>query len=208
MNCFLCKIPFGTIPTFFDHLMIYHGTPTVFKYTCTACVPSTSFQNVHRFKRHINTYHSGLFHSNNATDNETTYANIEIPIITESDIDREEYVDITSMNDMDTSGIVNEEKEKTTISESDILDIRNKLRETFLNFTLDLHSKSNYTRKDVINLQQCITDQIVKPICDTLLTVPPIVDSNENIKELINDIYQPFQFIGTEQKFNKTPQTK
>lgn len=204
MNCFLCQVPFGTRSAYFDHLTIHHGTPTVFKYTCTACVPSASYQNLHRFKRHINTNHSGLFGSNVASGNDKTEANIEIEIPIHPG--NEEYLDNTtrtaSSNDMDTTA--NEEKEKTTLSDSDILDLRNKLREMFLNFTLDLHSKSNYTRKDVINLQQSITDQIVKPICDTLLRVAPIVDCNENIKELISDMYQPFQFIGTEQKFNTT----
>lgn len=206
MNCHLCQASYESVQHIFDHLTIYHSTPTVFKYMCTACVPSASFQNLHRFKRHVNMKHLDLFKPVAAERNPNqTTSSIANHDLVELDIDMEECREMPHTNkDPEIQNM--EDQKKNQICDKDILDIRNTLREKFLNFTLSLHDKSNYTRKDVIILQKAITEEVVKPICDALLKVASINDSKVCVKELINDIYQPFQFIATEQKFNATLQ--
>ncbi|XP_062542133.1 uncharacterized protein LOC134210123 [Armigeres subalbatus] len=208
MNCHLCHITSNSLQSFFKHLTIHHGTPTIFKYTCTACVPSTSYQNLHRFKRHVISNHAGLFESNDPDGdsdlgNATPHVeNMTAPDITEENVTQ---VQIPIRAEADHNVNENEEMEKISLEDTDILDLRNKLRDTFLNFSLSLHSKPNFTRKDVIDLQKSITEQIVRPICDTLIKICPLVN-NKDINELIEDIYQPFQFISSEQKLNTTLQ--
>lgn len=211
MNCHLCQCPYDSIQHVFDHLTIHHSTPTTFKYTCTACVPSALFQNLHRFKRHVKAKHSNLFQPIDADrTSQHPAVNNTAPNSIDPDIDAEDNVhhNLSSTN-IDEAPNENELEEKNvdgTLGDAEILDIRNSLRENFLNFSLGLHNKHNYTRKDVINLQQCITDEIVKPICDALLKIAPINNTAIGIDDLVNDIYHPFEFIATEQKLNTTLQ--
>lgn len=171
-------------------------------------MPSTSYQNLHRFKRHVISNHAGLFESNDPDGdsdlgNATPHVeNMTAPDITEENVTQ---VQIPIRAEADHNVNENEEMEKISLEDTDILDLRNKLRDTFLNFSLSLHSKPNFTRKDVIDLQKNITEQIVRPICDTLIKICPLVN-NKDINELIEDIYQPFQFISSEQKLNTTLQ--
>lgn len=207
MNCHLCQCPYYSIEHIFDHLRVHHSTPTIFKYTCTACVPSASFQNFHRFKRHVNSKHSDLFPpiAADRPNKPTALGNISShPLEPDRNLEIAEHPEVPNANE-DTTRYEREQERR--ISEIDILDIRNSLREKFLNFTLSLHNKSNYTRKDVVSLQHCITDEIVKPICDALLKVAPNLNSIAGVNDLINDIYQPFEFISTEQKLNTTLQS-
>ena len=212
MNCHLCHQPYESVQHISDHLTIYHSTPPVFKYTCTACVPSASFQNIHRFKRHVKAKHHDLFLPNatERTNKHPIQRNIAPgsapgPIEPDINVEDNDYHEPAGTNN--AAFIDKELPEEKTISEIEILDVRNSIREKFLGFTLSLHNKSNYTRKDIIDLQQCVTDEIVKPICDALFKVASVDKNAIGINELINDLYNPFEFISTEQKLNSTLQS-
>ncbi|XP_058456098.1 uncharacterized protein LOC131433557 isoform X1 [Malaya genurostris] len=197
MNCFICKDTICSLPILMHHVTVFHGTPINLKYECTNCVPKMAFQDKHRFKRHVVNAHSILFEpqilKEKPIEDSASYIHLNNILAAPDNYQCKEprkSVDniIDSKND---NGLV----------ESDIIDIINKLRESFLNFTLTLYSKKNFARKDVVELQKNISAQIVRPICDALTKVSYI--PKENIyEELLQEIYNPFQFVATEHKFN------
>lgn len=208
MDCFLCSTSFPAVENILKHLRIEHGAPSISNYKCTACKPATIFKDVHRFKRHIQTRHRTLFEVDSTSS--STSSNIHQEEAKHAPISRSEFEDNVDQNkpaaqEGSDSGFIHKEKDvnvKTLESkEEKILDIRNKLRETFLSFTINLHSKKNLSRKDVVELQQSITEEIVTPILDALSTVTDIPGDPMHA-ELINDLRDPFDFICTPQRLN------
>lgn len=203
MNCFLCNESFSVQQCLLDHLTTFHGTPSSFTYKCTACKPAVSFPDLRRYKRHVGVTHVALFEATTAatfksTDRDNT---VKIPIITHDPPLEPTLQDQPSGHP--TSERTNEYKEdnkEKPCTEEDILDIRNSLRESFLNFSQHLYGKKHFTRKDVLDLQRSITEEIIKPICDTFMKIAYFPDGIE-YQRLINDICDPWQFISTEQKF-------
>lgn len=207
MNCYLCHEIQSSFTSYMHHLTIHHGTPPVFKYTCTACIPSTLFQDIHRFKRHVAGQHLHLFDSLSQTSHHKNQRNVYENL--------EENINPTTIETDHGDDLLNEEPETMKceekvienmhLNENDILELRTKLRENVYKFTLSLYSKPNLTRKDVVEIQKNVTEEIIKPIYNIFTSIASISD-NEAVKNLLNDLREPFNFIATEQKFNSATQ--
>ncbi|XP_021706005.1 uncharacterized protein LOC110678002 [Aedes aegypti] len=198
MDCYLCSTFFQAIDSLMKHLKIEHGTPAISNYKCTACKPAALFKDVHRFRRHVSACHHSLFQARSVTleksgtqhEKEKLLPSIEpAPMIPENEKEFE--------NTIENEDIAIEVKSK----EEKILEIRSKLREVFLSFTVNLHGKKNLSRKDVIELQRNITEDIVIPILDALNEVVDIKKNAANM-ELLNDLRDPINFICTERRLN------
>ena len=199
MDCFLCPNIFRSINDLLKHLQIDHGAPSISNYKCTACRPAAHFKDVHRYRRHINARHHTLFQQSCTPSENQQEEGCLLPVI---DSVPEEQNDQIIENHERIDFIKNEENTINVKSkEEQILEIRNRLREVFLSFTINLHGKKNMSRKDVIELQKNITEDIVIPILDALNEVSNIQEDQLN-SELINDLRDPFNFICTEQRLN------
>lgn len=195
MNCFLCQEVLTSFPRYLDHLTVGHGTPPVFTYKCTACIPTLLFRDVYRFKRHISGQHLCLFRSPRQPLQESTRTPLRQTVETEDDGQpnlRSENVSTDSEK---------EDIENQSMGEDAVLDLNARLREKVLNFSLGLYSKTNLTRNDVVEIQTSITEEIVKPLLQAFSTLSTLPE-NEYKQKLINDLHDPFNFIATEHKFN------
>lgn len=201
MDCYLCPAFYPTIDSLLRHLQVDHGAPANSNYKCTACKPAALFKDVHRFKRHIKTRHHTLFQVSIASSQIQHEEDNQLPDVEAAP--EESKTNNSAVEDQGfAANINNEENSKIAKSrEQEILEIRNNLREVFLSFTINLHSKKNLSRKNVIELQQNITDDIVIPILDALSKVIDMPEDPINV-ELINDLRDPFNFICTEQRLN------
>lgn len=203
MNCFLCHEIHSSFTSYMDHLAIYHGTPPVFKYTCTACMPPALFQDIHRFKRHVTGQHLSIFNPSSISKNQQNeHENLEEHTSTTMETD---HVDDFENEEPETMNCEEKVKEKVPLNENDILELRNRLRENVYKFTLSLYSQPNMTRKNVLEIQKNVTEEIVKPIYNIFTSIASISE-DEGVKNLLNDLREPFNFIATEQKFKSATQ--
>lgn len=189
MDCYLCHNSFPTLDILLRHIKLDHGAPSISNFKCTACKPSAQFKNVYRFKRHVESRHSALFERpGTPIETHEELNNNEASSIPEERCFQRETAQET-LSDPDSS---EEKLEKTSCRDEEILDIRSKLREAFLTFTMNLYSKKNLSRKDVTELQHNITEDIVMPIINTLSKIACIPDDPKYL-DLVNDIRDPFQ---------------
>lgn len=61
------------------------------------------------------------------------------------------------------------------------------------------------SRKDVVEIQNNVSEEMIKPIVNIFTSIDSISE-DESVKNLLNDLREPFNFIATEQKFNSTTQ--
>lgn len=144
MDCYLCSTFFQAIDSLMKHLQIEHGTPAISNYKCTACKPAALFKDVHRFRRHVNACHHSLFQARSVPleksgtqhEKEKLLPSIEpAPMIPENEKEFE--------NTIENEDIAIE----VTSKEEKILEIRSKLREVFLSFTVNLYGKKKSKQK-------------------------------------------------------------
>lgn len=207
MDCYLCPILFQRVDDLLKHIQLEHGAPSISNFKCTACKPTTLFKDMHRYKRHIKSRHRALFQYSSTSlqlqvrNEEVQLGDYEEPtvgaVLSEFDKNGHEAKDQNGHEAED-----NEKNDTTAKSkEEEILEIRSKLREVFLSFTISLHSKKNLSRKDIIELQHNITEDIVLPILDALSKITDIQEDAIHA-ELLNDLRDPFNFICTEHRLN------
>lgn len=194
----------SSFTSYMDHLTLQHGTPTVFKYVCTACTPSTVFQDIHRFKCHITGQHLHLFDTSSQASNQQSQGNVH-PERNPSSMETASISDLFNLNEPETMQC-KENVEKMILTENNVLELKAMIRESAYKFTLNLYSKPSLTRKDVVQIQNNVTEEIIKPIYK-IFTSLSAISENENIKDLLNDLREPFNFISTEQKFNSASQS-
>lgn len=204
MNCFLCQELHTSFPSYIDHLTIYHGTPPGHSYKCTACIPSVLYPDIYRFKRHITGQHFVLFESTTQSQYEACNTPLDATQMeADTSYQNNEYVDNRAETILSDFESEKKSIENQHLNEETILDLSAKLREKVFNFSLNLYSKANLTRKDVIDIQTSITEEIVKPVIEVFSSLASMPESGYKQK-LINDLKDPFKFIGTEHKFNNT----
>lgn len=140
-----CKRSFINAHDYLNHLKDYHMTPTVFKYICTVQKCGQIFSSFFPFKKHTISHQAG--------DRLPSFENqnlVEVNVNSESHASDE----TTSSKKIK---LVSEISESSctwgSLSEVD--------RSAF-NFTLKLHAKNNFNRKDVYTVQNEVTELLTK----------------------------------------------
>ncbi|XP_050337860.1 uncharacterized protein LOC126764109 [Bactrocera neohumeralis] len=77
------------------------------------------------------------------------------------------------------------------------------LKDSMIAFLLQLHSNTNFSRKDVFEIQNSLTVLISTPICEILRAISNFHENNSILEEVIKIISQPFYDLTTEYKFFK-----
>ncbi|XP_053683875.1 uncharacterized protein LOC128733971 [Sabethes cyaneus] len=189
--CFKCDDVFHQAETYFEHLTGIHGSLPYSTYHCTVCVPRTVFQSIYSFKRHMLKQHSTSFKNFKLTEQQDLFIQKSSAIIAEQ----------PGPSSVTLSPVNVQTLEISADNEEEIMEIRNTLRQNFLNFTLNLYAKKILPRKQVLNLQQSTTSNIVGPIINAFEQVSQLTGS-PNVKNLLWDLKDPFEFIRTEHRFN------
>lgn len=206
MDCYLCHNFFPNVDNLLQHIQVEHGVPSIANFKCTACKPTTIFKDVHRFKRHITSRHFSPFQTSSACVQKHPEDGVDIIATHQPEsCDVTEVLSSKAIEDdhatRDNTVDDNDNDRPLKCKEEEILEIRSRLREFFLSFTISLLSKKNLTRKDAIELQHNITEDIVVPILDAISKIADIREDPMNA-ELLSDLRDPFNFICTEYRLN------
>lgn len=130
-----CRNDFNVASEYLNHLKEYHEVPREYRYRCTVGACRQVFSKFYPFKKHIY-HHQELMQSNNSAS--TTASEVTEPI--ESQI-LHTNIDLPPSK----SNRVTHDSSEVNISKTHI----DMIEKSALNFTLNLHAKNNFTRKDV-----------------------------------------------------------
>lgn len=203
LKCSQCICLFDSVDSLISHLLKDHHCKTISKFQCNQTKCRQKFHDVHRFKKHLkshllkqqnefNTISYEVYEDSNILSN-------QISILSSSDES-----DVISENDILNETVSDIERTQTSIS-ADITSIENAM----VSFTLNLHAKSNITRKDVSSIQVAVTDCIIKPLLENIRDFQNNYftdqDKMERAKfnEMFDKLQHPFKNIQTEYMFFK-----
>lgn len=197
MICFICNLYTSTLSSLITHYKIMHLLGPHSTYICKENNCSQSFQTLSSFKKHVIKKHMV---KNNL--NEIELQN-KFPINNDVNI-----CDVEITNADNTSEVF--EIPETSNNSNNNFDINKSIEQLHLSvvqFSLSLHNNNNFCRSDIINIQNDIEKNIIKPIISLL----DGVIKNEIVDNLILSKYSkitlaildPFKLCKTEYLLNK-----
>lgn len=198
MKCFVCKHSVENLKSLIIHFRIFHSLHSFSSYKCIEDSCNQSFQNLNSFKKHMNTKHL-----NNLLINE-----IETP----------KYISNSPLNftNLPTYKISTDNELFCNTSQSlpnnssipfDLNATSNLVYKSAVEFTLSLHNNNSFTRRDILNIQKNIAENIIKPIATILDNIvkinikdPMLLLEFSNVTSVISN---PFKLCNYEYLLNK-----
>lgn len=190
MNCFLCNTNnLLSLYALVVHFKVYHGLRPDSAYECKHNTCNQSFPNLSSFKKHVNNKHNL---QNNATNvNAQTYVN------------KENHLEIHS----NVSEKSNAEKECVQNTNSQVIDfpkVVQSLQRSSVMFLLNLHNNSNFTRSNVIQIQNGVETHILQPFSKIFDSIYDAIETNETQQNILQNLsLQPlnmFHFCRSEHR--------
>lgn len=195
--CYICANSLENPDLLIDHLKYCHSKPTM--YICKQDYCPQQFTCASSFKKHLKKQHlstNTIFFDNcESISIDTLLCNKRCLDIVQTDnsLHTENRVNDTSEIDQSSSTIL-------------ITDLKSNLKKSALKFTLALHNKSSFNRKDVLHVQEILSNTILSDIVEICKEINSFQDIKilqmtfNNILENVGDL---FSFIKTEYKFFK-----
>lgn len=209
-SCYVCNRTFLHFEALLNHFKYDEFLSPTSTYQCNVPSCPMRFQNLFRFKRHYL-----IKHTKQKSQDEV---NTETPCLSSaSTLDVELFSNATSFPqsqvNLDSSGsvIMPSDIELLSLnpsnSKSKLDDIINVLSKTTLDFKTKMHNKHNFSRNDVQEIQNEITEHLTTKICSVLNDyILPKLDS-ENDKIMVNKLFEfcakPFEHIKSEHLYFK-----
>lgn len=190
-----CSVNCMPVYTYLDHLTLVHKVPRNYRYVCTfpRCIQILS--NWYVFKRHV------LGHVDNLhkTEHKTTHKQ---PVTVDEHLQEQtlERPEVTNNAELEVQ--VEEDTAPITSYSENIRDIE----QAALDFTLEFHSETNFTRNDIQNIQR----KVKKLNCTIAEKIEGLL-SFENrepqiefeLHKYMQKLQNPFDFIETDFKLFK-----
>lgn len=192
-SCFKCKEIFSHIPFLFKHFRQFHGLSTNDTYKCEQSKCFQVFKSAYTFKTHLMKKHSCTL-QNDFKENRNT-------------ISTSEFILPGSLNDQCSSS----KSVSTSTKQIDFNMEKQNLMENVVAFSLNLHSKNNFTRKNVTDIQENVEKYIINSIATAFEKVLIYIkdeQSRSQVKDLIEYIKIPFKQIKTEYRLIKELESK
>lgn len=211
MKCFKCNIIFKSVQLLMKHFRQSHNLGIYETFQCCEDNCFNFFQNMNSFRQHlINKHPLVLELEKNSCLSESTNPNnisdtnfiseIEYNLPINNSIENISY----NFDNFITEGASNE-----LINQTEIFDLNDKikfLQNNALKFILNLHSKNNFARKDVEDVQNLVVKLLTEPITCMLHDLIDKKDKTDhfvyNIKCLLDSIKNPFSENTTEHILN------
>lgn len=197
MICYICKFNLPTFSELAFHYKFIHFLGTLSTYECSEDQCSQTFQNFNGLRRHISRKHY-------IENVETTSFNKEID---ESNI-TSTFVGQLADN-LDTL-VTNENATPAIINSTNVFNLKealNILNISAIKFSLQLHNNNNFSRKDVVSIQNGISNKILNPIICLLkgsvrnnIKDPSLLSTMDIV---ISEISELFKFCSSEYQLNK-----
>lgn len=198
MQCFLCKHNFFLIKTLFDHLKNVHSLKSGSKYICCFSSCKKIFTSFRSFSRHMRKEFAEFENLNDVSPlNEHTFDQFKVNIPSSSIFRNDNLFTIKKI--CPETNLLVAPKNISSIELPDKL-----INDCALDFTCCQYSKTNFSRKDVLNMQENVKNLITIPIAKRL---QPFSD-NKEIQYIINYCNDPFQNFDTEYKYLKLLEQK
>lgn len=210
MNCYICYKKSATVNNLIEHLRCIHKIGNIGIYKCVQNNCGQTFSNRKAFKRHLTRVHSKFFEATNINTSNSEEINIDISNENNTHTtDRIMHIDDSSNNLFNCDDNLSSTVNNNTQTDNQLLGNEHlKIKQKFLqqcssNFALDLYSKSNLSRNNVVEIQSQISSLMsytVNAIEEVMLQYIPITKRNEIIN-FLNVCRDPFGNIGSEFRF-------
>lgn len=216
MICFICNDCFKSSAQLIIHLKIFHNLTKDSEYECIKC--NKKFQNLHSFRRHINNHDIQTATIQNEMPDRSSFSRCStisdetrpdtLPV--QSTVTTNSYTDsdviiaentIEGIMDLEPT-IENPEVDGNNEFFSKMSSLIKILNESAIKFSLEMHNRSNFNRKDVVFIQEMIINNIVAPIISTVRLLNESVIKNAikkpDIENVLKSISDPFSLCKTE----------
>ncbi|XP_058827120.1 uncharacterized protein LOC131687098 [Topomyia yanbarensis] len=191
ISCMLsdCKFIFSNVSDYFDHLKNYHVVPVDYRYRCTVMNCNQLFSKLYPFKKHMSRHSiTGLAtesfsHQSNESNHESRESNYS------QNSNKKQKVDSNEQNTL--SKYLSPTFEAIDKSTAD--------------FTLSMHMKNNFTRKDVYDIQRRVSLIFKEVACQMELLDLKFADPEIefNFKCYLSKLKQMFSLISSDHNFFK-----
>lgn len=232
MKCFKCKTNLKCVQTLIKHFRQAHNLGINETVQCYEENCFHFFQNMQSFRKHVIKKHYMLLETKNTFDSTVNDNTIINPLLNTNenflslteDLNETYNNEIPQLENALTSSIINsfEEDMQTstgastsnrasnlgTTDEFSYSECVKFLQNSSINFVLKLHSHDNFTRKNVIDIQDLVVEFITRPIAEKLKEFlknkSGSDDFNYVFKCLMDTIDNPFSENNTEYLFNNS----
>lgn len=192
MICYICKNEFEYLQSLIVHFKVYHFLGPDSPYDCFEESCFQSFQCLSSFKRHIKSKHLNLPKTKYTLPN-------TLPIDNQTSMSQN-----VTTNEMSCSNnIVSDD----TSNKFNFQEAVSALHLSAVKFVLSLHIKNSITFKNVLDIQELMTDFVSKPLADLIdnfvknkVTDPLLLSS---FKEVSSVVSNPFKLCNTEYRLMK-----
>lgn len=209
MNCYICGRKFDSLRFMRHHFRLVHNLNQNDTYICTYDNCAKRFSHLFSFNRHVRG-HMQICESNDTPvlcanvshDNSSviqTLSHTSVPVSVPNDAD--DFSNFESQEDSnDTYSVVN--RNLFNDCQDDFID-------RGVDFSLKLHSRNNFTRKDVVQIQNFVMQDIVNPIVSSVKqfieynVLPNHRDDIEKrllLNTFVEEISNPFRTCQNERK--------
>lgn len=219
MDCFICSVRLDSVKFMTNHFRLFHGLTEKQNYQCTfngncnTWLASLGSLTRH-YKGHISVQsdqrilddtvdrsHLEFASSSSCNNNPThevaaaasaQHLEFRTSILQNNNPDHEVSPAVSIQHHV--SSLTDSSQEKASIETCGI------------QFTLGLHNKNNFTRKDVVNIQKSVISDIVNPIVESVTAFfnqhnhADSLEGRLQLASLIQDISNPFHRCGNEQQ--------
>lgn len=189
--CFKCYCAFDSIQELSTHFRLLHGLTSNDVYSCMFTDCYQPFSCLSSFKRHLKKH----FKNNDSvksTDSPT-------PSSSQANLKKNSNVSLSSSPKYTS---ISEEMSCQTSSNSDYTSCKDSILHICKKISINLHTKNNLTRKDVLSIQQDIAEitfKISESIKSKVIDMIPKADQN-NLIDFLKYCENPFEDIRSEYK--------
>lgn len=204
MLCFICRQVFNCVDPLINHLKIIHGCDKNSHYECPNKSCDQFFQNISAYKKHLK--------NGRCNDESLTFVENKDFESKENLKENENYQNITKKSTIEYEYSIRREAEDIYKSDCrnkseaiNIEDMKRNLIENMSTFTLTLHNNNNFSRKDVINIQDDVMKFILNPLNNCLKKYSSELcqPDSEKLENFLNKICSAFEEMKTEYRLLK-----
>ncbi|KAB0790664.1 hypothetical protein PPYR_14890 [Photinus pyralis] len=198
MLCFLCKRQFNTLKILIQHFKRVHDLGSSSLFTCCEC--ERTYQYLDRFKKHVNQKH--IRNAIKLVDSESTSSttNPTSPSPPKTPTPKPPEPLLTTP----TEPIPSPPPPSQYPVDFKFENIKNGLTQSLLLFILELHNKSNFSRKDISYVQNAMTKHVVTAFVQLFKELHSYLKRSNNtelceeILGIISALRNPFESYNSE----------
>ncbi|CAH1114429.1 unnamed protein product [Psylliodes chrysocephalus] len=212
MKCFICKKIFFHFNVLIKHQKLWHGLTNESTFECCDLLCSQKFKNLKSFKRHFLNKHEQNSLLNSSTNiqeaADTVSATINKHEFASTSTNKStkckplEIFNLSSTEFFPNSPCINTDKTKID-SQKTIVEFQ----KCCIQFSLDLHNKNNFSRKDVQKILSNIDNNIIEPLINNLKQILESRIENQELKLELFPIFKQFaelfKFCSTEYRLEQ-----